>query len=276
MPRIPDKLQRSIVFIYPDADAAAAGVGAGGTGFLVAVSGTTRPEPFVYLVTNMHVACSEGRSLRVRTINGDHDIVRIDGSDWITHPDGDDVAVCQIERDPTWDIDAIGWQDVAATRPRLQELNVGVGDEIFMLGRFVGHQGKMRMQPLARFGNIAMMPGERVRDGRGFEVDAFLTEMRSLAGFSGSPVFVYLGPGTYRGSEDGRMMPFYSETIGLIGIDAGHKCTRAPVLDLESRCYLDQVVDLNTGVSLVVPVWKIREVLNDDRFVAIRGGLVQE
>jgi hypothetical protein len=276
MPRIPDRLQRSIVFIYPDAETAEAGVGAGGTGFLVAVSGIARPQPFIYLVTNMHVACSEGRCLRVRTINGDYDIARIDGADWVGHPDGDDVAVCQIERKSTWDIDAIVWKNFAATRPRLQELNVGVGDEIFMLGRFVGHQGKMRLQPLARFGNIAMMPGERVRDGRGFEVEAFLTEMRSLSGFSGSPVFVYLGPGTYRGSEDGRMMPFYSETIGLIGVDSGHKCTRAQILDLESGCYLDHAVDLNTGVSLVVPVWKIEEVLNDDRLVAIRGGLVRE
>ena len=65
MPRIPDKLQHSIVFIYPDAAAAAATAGAGGTGFLVLVQGVTRLEPFVYLVTNMHVAQSASRSLRL-------------------------------------------------------------------------------------------------------------------------------------------------------------------------------------------------------------------
>ncbi len=99
----------------------------------------------------------------------------------------------------------------------LNELNAGVGDEVVMIGRFVAHDGRVRNAALARFGNIAMMPGEPVTDGRGMKVEAFLVEMRSLSGFSGSPAFIYMGPGTYRG--DGRMMPFYSETIGLIGID---------------------------------------------------------
>jgi hypothetical protein len=58
-----------------------------------------------------------------------------------------------------------------------------------------------------------MMPGAQVEDGRGLRVEAFLTEMRSLPGFSGSPVFVYIGSGSDRGN--GTMMPFYSQNIGV-------------------------------------------------------------
>jgi hypothetical protein len=274
VPRIPDQLQRSIVFIYPTADAAVASEGAGGTGFLVAIQGARRPEPFFHLITNTHVACSEPRFLRIKTTSGEADVVRIEGTDWVNHSDGDDVAVSQLERKPHWDLDAIAWSDMAVTPGRLGELNVGVGDEVFMLGRFVAHQGKQRTQPLARFGSIAMMPGEPVVDGRGFNVEAFLVEMRSLSGFSGSPVFVHIAPGTYRGN--GTMMPFYSEAIGLLGIDAGHKTLRARVVDRRAGQATDLDVDLNTGISIVVPVWKIKQVLNDERFIAIRGAAVPE
>jgi hypothetical protein len=222
----------------------------------------------------MHVANSKPRSLRIATTDGDPEIVSIAGEDWVNHSDGDDIAILQFEPKPHWNVGAIPWHDVAPTHARLTELNVGVGDEVFMLGRFVSHQGKQRTQPLARFGSIAMMPGEYVRDARGFDVDAFLVEMRSLSGFSGSPVFVYLGPGTYRGN--GTMMPFYSETIGLIGIDSGHKTIGAQVIDRQSGVETQLGIDLNTGVAIVVPVWKIRDVLNDARFVAARGAAVAE
>jgi hypothetical protein len=139
-----------------------------------------------------------------------------------------------------------------------------VGDEVFMLGRFISHSGIKRNQPLARFGNIAMMPGELVEDGRGMRVEAFLVEMRSLSGFSGSPVFVYMGPGTYRG--DAKMMPFYSETIGLMGIDTGHTEICAPVLQTGSRSETGLRASLNTGIAVIAPIWKIREVLDEEIF----------
>jgi hypothetical protein len=141
-----------------------------------------------------------------------------------------------------------------------------------MLGRFVSHDGRQRNQPLARFGNIAMMPGERVMDGRQLLVEAYLVEMRSLAGFSGSPVFLYLGPGTYRGSENGRMMPFYSETIAVLGIDTGHKLNSSPVQYLGRDEKVDDSWEVrqNTGVAIVSPAWKIAEVLEQDEFVEQR------
>lgn len=222
----------------------------------------------------MHVAQSASRSLRLAVGPDRFETVNVAPEDWVNHPAGDDVAIVEIDPKDGWEITGSSWLDVAPTPARMQELKVGVGDEVFMLGRFIAHQGMARSQPLARFGNIAMMPGELVRDGRGFDVEAFLVEMRSLSGFSGSPVFVYLGPVTYRGNAT--MMPFYSETIGLIGIDSGHKTTQARVEDPTSGKETDLRVNLNTGVSIVVPTWKIKDVLNDERLCASRGGTVPE
>jgi hypothetical protein len=193
--------------------------------------------------------------------------VEIPQGDWVDHPYGDDVAVARIDTllDADSDVKGLDWSALAgsdaAMRDRMDELNVGVGDEIIMLGRFVSHAGIQRNQALARFGNIAMMPGEPVRDGRGVLSEAFLVEMRSTSGFSGSPVFVYMGPATYRGNR--KMMPFYSETIGLIGIDTGHTAVASGVIDRRTGTLVDPswIVEQNSGFAIVAPVWKISEIL---------------
>jgi hypothetical protein len=150
-------------------------------------------------------------------------------------------------------------------------LNFGVGDDVVMTGRFIGHDGRERNQPLARFGNVAMMPGELVEDARGLRVEAFLVEMRSLPGFSGSPVFVHIGPGADR--LDAGMTPFYSRAIGLIGIDTGHKQVR-------DKVYLrgpgnkianeEWEVRQNSGVAIIAPVWRIEELLDQEGLVKQR------
>ena len=58
-----------------------------------------------------------------------------------------------------WRVSPLPWKDFCPTTERLEELNVGVGDDVVMLGRFAGHSGRQRNQPLARFGSIAMMVG---------------------------------------------------------------------------------------------------------------------
>ncbi|MEP7286653.1 MAG: hypothetical protein ABI947_12900 [Chloroflexota bacterium] len=270
MPRIPDQLLNSIVYFYPNVEAAERGTPAGGTGFLVDFRSQSSEQEYRYVITNSHVIRSGGVFLRFNVVDGGTNVKEIPQSNWVHHYDSDDICAAILEKDAGWSATALQWDNIAATIPRMNELNMGVGDEVFMLGRFISHSGVQRNQPLARFGNIAMMPGERVLDGRQLRVEAFLVEMRSLAGFSGSPVFVYMGPGTYRG--DGRMMPFYSETISLIGIDTGHKLLTSTVTDKATRTRVNDnwVVEQDTGISIVSPVWKIRQVLDDEDFVKQR------
>lgn len=261
MPRIPDKLLRSVVFVYPDAENARAGRSAGGSGFFVRFNAHGENAATCYLVTNTHVALGAPRTLRYLDATGSVQFCDIPGNAWRTHPEGDDISVAQIPSDTGVDIVAIDWSEMAASRTRMKELNVGVGDEVFMLGRFLTSDAVEVSQPLARFGNIAMMPGQQVTDGRGLQVEAFLMEMRSLPGYSGSPVFVYIGPGTYRGN--GAMMPFHSEIIGLLGIDTGHKAARAPVYDSVTCNETKLKVTINSGVSIVAPAWRIADALGE-------------
>lgn len=262
MPRIPDQLQLSVAFLYQDIEEARSGVAMGGTGFFVRRQKARSSESVQYLITNSHVAQAADRTVRVKNNDGSWNFHEIRSSDWLIHPKGDDISAVVLPSQQSWAVTALDWNNLAITQPRMDELNMGVGDEVFMLGRFISHGGLQLNQPLARFGNIAMMPGQLIRDGRGLDVEAFLVEMRSHSGFSGSPVFVHMGPGTYRGN--GTMMPFYSETIGLMGIDTGHKQTLSKVVHQASGDpETGLVVSLSTAVSIVAPVWKIAELLDE-------------
>ncbi len=271
MPRIRDELFRCVVFLYVSEADAHSSSRYGGTGFVVQCEWGT------FLVSNRHVAIAGGaRFARVNRLDGGAEIVELPGSAFVGHEGGDDVAAAPLEIDEEWDLLPLPWANLYGDRAtfgtRMRDLNVGVGDDVVMLGRFVGHDGRERNLPIARFGNIAMMPGEPVEDARGLRVDAFLAEMHSLPGFSGSPVLLHIGPGSDRGN--GTMMPFHSLTLALLGIDTGHKQANEKVYEGDSDETVNESwrVRQNTGIAIVSPVWRIDEVLRQFAETGGAGG----
>jgi hypothetical protein len=57
------------------------------------------------------------------------------------------------------------------------------------MGLFKSHYGEQRNIPIIRIGNIAALPEEPVQTHYCGPTDAYLVEVRSIAGLSGSPVF---------------------------------------------------------------------------------------
>ncbi len=83
----------------------------------------------------------------------------------------------------------------AVVTPKLiQDYDLGIGDDVYTVGRFVNHDGKQRNNPVVRFGNIAQMPIEPIKQDDGHLQDSYLVECKSVAGYSGSPVFAYVPP----------------------------------------------------------------------------------
>src|SRR5207244_524977 len=77
----------------------------------------------------------------------------------------------------------------------IERYGIGVGDEVFMIGRFVNHEGRQKNTPTVRFGNLAMMPHEKILDEEtGLKQESFLIETRSIPGCSGAPVFIWVAP----------------------------------------------------------------------------------
>lgn len=101
-------------------------------------------------------------------------------------------------------------RELAITPTIAQQLNVGIGDEIFITGLFANYTGEHRNVPILRVGNLAAYPQERVQV-QGVEMDAYLIEARSIGGLSGSPVFYHS-----HGSHVGILRPSFPVPWALI------------------------------------------------------------
>jgi hypothetical protein len=280
MPRIPDGVLASVIFLYPTVEDAEQGKPVGGSGFLLAVDAHYNGvPPTVYAVTNSHVIAEGGSSVVRATIRGgETEILDLRGSYWCHRLDGDDVAICMLDMDDAarrfWPIES----DLLCAEEDMNKYTIGPGDDVFFAGRFMANDGRQRNLPTARFGNISMMPIEPVLHRRGHMVDSFRVEARSLSGYSGSPVWLYIGPG-----PNIRSYPFPSlqekpvtQTglgflLALIGIDWGHEPDYKRVLGVDKRPIHEKLfVEQNSGIANVAPAWKIADLLAHPTVVEMR------
>lgn len=248
--RIDDTFKHSAFYIYRSAADAKRGVAEGGTGFLVAMRHkVNRRYAAIYAVTNAHIIRAFNTpTFRLNTHAGKITTLGTKKSEWVIHPDGDDIAVLPFAGYEQYKIWAIP-QELFFNKATLNKYLFGVGDEVFMVGRFVGHEGRAKNLPSVRFGNISMVPEELVRY-QNDEQEAFLVELRSIGGYSGSPVFIWW-PMTERGR---------STTASLLGIDCGHIQTTEPIHTKGRRTI--GYVSFNSAMAVVSPVWRIRELLD--------------
>ena len=141
MPRIPDNLLHCVVYLYPSEAAAEDGERTGGSGFLVGVHIPFEQPPkgfLICVVTNKHVIDGGSMVVRINTHDGLHDIIALDGRHWFLHPDGDDIAVCPIGLNHLHHKFRFIAYNQFATREILEMFDVGLGDEVFIPGRFIG------------------------------------------------------------------------------------------------------------------------------------------
>jgi hypothetical protein len=205
VPRIPDDTLDSVIYLYPSVADAESGEKVGGTGFLVGIpSEVHEGVTYQYAVTNSHVI-REGNSpvIRLNTQDGATDVLELSRDDWVHHQYGDDLAVCPLEFSLDTHKFSLLARDWFLTKEEMDEYDIGPGDDVFMAGRFVQHEGRQRNTPVVRFGNLSMMPYEPVTNMRGIKQESFIVEMRSLSGFSGSPVFALIPPFALRPNRGG-------------------------------------------------------------------------
>ena len=166
---------------------------------------------------------------------------------------------------------------VVLTEEMSRTYAVGPGDETIMIGRLIAHDGRVRNSPSVRFGNISMMPDEPFRhDGR--IQRSFIVESRSIPGYSGSPVFVHIPSDSWRPGPDGKLGQagvLYGEApVLLLGIDCGHVHKNVPVKDAHGKDTEYRVLE-NTGMMVVVPAWRLWDVINSREFLAQRAAIDQ-
>jgi hypothetical protein len=272
MPYIPEHLLDCAVYLFPSIDAAQKGESAGGSGFLVGMPAGQPGAWFLYAVTAAHVIEGGCRVVRLNTIDGAFDVLDLSAG-WVQRAGGDDVAACLLEVNAQHKFHFIP-VDEFVTPQILKDFLIGPGDEVFMVGRFIGHQGTSRNAPALRFGNVSMIAVEPVWQGefRPRYQDSFLVEMRSISGYSGSPVIVFFGTMGTRPHKPVGNMTLASGVINrswLLGVNWGHLPRKSRVLDPADRDTGMKVVE-NTAMATVVPAWTLRELLDQDELVTGR------
>lgn len=298
MPKISQDVIAATFYLYRNKEDAIAGVKACGTGFIVSYG------LMYYGVTNRHVARDQGASVIRLNVKDGVRVLEFTPDEWDTIPDGDDIAV--ITLDLEGDSRFFQTRSINISMFAIPGSTIGVGDDVFMLGLFVDHEGIERNNPMARFGNISMLANANspiVDNNRQYE--SFIVDMHSRSGFSGSPVFVYrtiggdltqhfgerikvntngiigqlnnrsnLARGTLPSNVD---VTIEAQTMfALLGIHWGQFSERWELAGLKSIAEDAKAKHLTTdetfvkgfsGMTCVAPAWKIAEVLNMKKFI---------
>lgn len=267
MPRIPDNHLQTVAFLYPTEADARAGQKVGGSGLVISVASGVADWRIRYIVTNAHVIEPAGAWVRLNYPGPERFwFGYIPFAAWINNG-VDDVAIALLALPPHVTPYENWVPETSVTRDFAHEFRVGPGDDIYMVGRYVGHGGRLTNNPIARFGVIALMPSEEdlVRDHRGKDVEAYLVEMRSQPGFSGSPVYLRIPQWSFRGISGDTSLEDNTERFRLLGIDTGFKQHMLPVkqLDQEGNWLKTNLhAEHMSDISIVCPIWKVADLLN--------------
>jgi hypothetical protein len=259
--RIPDNLLDLPVFLCVDDPGE--GLKPMGTAFFLGLRGK---PPSGYLVTARHCvekARSYGQLYaRLNKVGGGIATIKLENPWFFGDNDADDVAVASFPLVEAYAAGFDGWpMEIPVwclTEEKTKKEEVGVGDEVIAVGLFTHRDGKHQNRPIVRSGIIAAMPDEPLDGSRG-EYDAYLVEIRSIGGLSGSPVFLMLPPGRVRPNKgSGWGFEMHRREFFLMGLVRGHWDKNTPEY---ADMIGDDVPQLNTGVAIVTPIHKAVEVI---------------
>jgi hypothetical protein len=280
---VPDRARKCVLFV---------GIKSNGnflpraTAFVVSIS--EDQHKWRYVVTAEHVVVGlltkeQDIWIRVNSKNGPPQEIKIDPSDWWHHPDiataATDVVALPVALDDGSDVDAVpifGPTSVAATRDVIDDVRIGVGDEVVVTGLFRSHHGQQRNVPITRIGNIAMLDAEPVKTTYGGYIDAYLIEARSIGGHSGSPAFVHL-PALR--TIDGKTPLHRNQKtfqLYLLGLMHGHFDVEDLNADVVLEDQRDATSGIHAGIGVVVPVEKIIETIMQPALIEVRRKIVEE
>lgn len=205
MPRLSPEFKRCVFFLYgrdPKCGDGQIDDRPVGSGVLMGVPFRERPHlmAHVYAVTCWHVATDIGASIiRINTNDGKSRYLEFDPSEWQFNPRGSDLAAIDITSRVEYRGDEIACVPTCllADDKFIEDDEVEIGEDGFMLGLFADQAGADKNLIAARFGNLSLLADASapLRQPNGQRRPAHLFDLHSRPGFSGSPVFIYRTPG---------------------------------------------------------------------------------
>jgi hypothetical protein len=226
-----------------------------------------------YAVTAAHVIrntlSSDELFIRVNTVGGHMLDIPAPVASWKFHP-VTDVAVCRVE----WGEGSHNLDAMVLPISKLPTAKSDVwgnfieGEEVLIVGLLTSFPGTERIQPIVRSGRIALMPHEKIpvelerkgNDVRIERVDAYLIEMLSWPGLSGSPIIVYPHRNPVNSRAFDYMLPFL-----VLGLVHGEVESQKDVHFTREKT----TIRLGSGVSVAIPGEDIYDVLMNNTELAI-------
>ena len=243
---------------------------------MVGYPSKVKPDTSIpFIVTARHVI-SDNQKIFVRYSTTDpkkpglaeYDIekMRREG-DFFTHPDeGVDIAIF---RTPPWSpsLDFVPY-DLIATKEVFNQENIQPTDRIIFPSLLMNFIGTGRNYPVMRNGAIALIPDEKVpvqfkigTRSISTEQNVLLANATSMPGASGSPVFLDPGPRTKGNTYDLSGTKPY-----LLGVMHGfYPASPRELLNVETTG-AKQMFQENSGIAIVFPAWRIREIMDTAPF----------
>ncbi len=270
--RLPDDILECVAFLalQQDGDEASQRQLVG-TGFFLSVPGSLPGVNYIYLITAKHCV-SEALELgelyvRLNTRDGGLGFVKLEGKWLYSDIPGCDLAVLPFAPNSL----LYKYKHISDTMLAQQDVierhKVGIGEEVAIAGLFTRRAGKGRNIPIVRCGSIAAMPAEPLPEKDGPDFHAYLVEVRSIGGLSGSPVFAYLGPA--------RVGPDFTLNLTqtflfLIGVMRGHweheeAKVKGPSAFSDGAKRFSEELDLvNWGIAAVTPSTELAGIIYGD------------
>lgn len=270
--RIPDDLLKSVVFLCKKSNSEKKKYDFLATAFLFSVPIDKHPLlQCVYFVTAKHViekAINRGYDLhaRVNKRNGDAEFLPLP-KEWVYVADsGSDVAVYSFPFDnqgDQYECKPIAAACVLTPTDRVAHGVIGIGEIVFTVGLFSDREGKRRNIPIIRVGNIAAVPSEPLNDEEsGLEYHAYLMDIISTPGLSGSPVFAFFQPAL---SQEVVSIHPVTQVPSVVGPSF------ARIMGAGARIYLLGIIrshweidKQNMGIAMVTPIEELMILINDD------------
>lgn len=252
-----------------------------GSGFVVAVPGE-HGNSHLYLVTAKHLAERMKCCPTIIGFNyedGSKALFEVNNLQWYAHPteaSAVDAAVTPFEP-RQWDIDPatrpVGLLDVEPvpehlfiSGERTRETSIEVGDEIAAIGVFTRFSYEDRHLPIARTGNLSMMPAIPIPVKNFDPMEAYVAD---IEGLSGSPIWVRSTNAAQKiGLGDGASVPSSDDTyMFFLGLLHGRWEVPKEAMEGQTAQYSQNVT---SGMSIIVPAHKILEVINGPELAALR------
>lgn len=278
--RIPDDYKNCVFFLCSeDYTSGTKRMRYGGTGFFISVASEQYPnDDYIYMVTAKHNIIEANKIgdiyARINKANGSA-IVKIT-SEWIFPEDeGVDIAITPVFNNPSMrgNFPYVHLSsNVFATDDVVTNARIGIGEELFILGLFTRHHGKEQNIPVLRSGVLAAMPQEPLEDiNTGCQYNAFLAEVRSIGGLSGSPVFVFPDKRYFGSMEITEEENDLRGGIYLLGLIRGHWDSKSAAPDIDYGD--DDKRAVNMGMAIVTPINGLHQLLLRDDVVKERRKL---